>query len=282
MNFIESLVSVSPMLKNYNADNLRPHPKARVLTYQALIERTDISELSYKGFPTSSSMLHIQSWPSYEGNGQSNFFFALEYKHPQTGEKLYANVARDDIDSDYAAYTVMPEAQAQRWQAAPMQQRFGAEQSQWLTEGQWANGNSATEQQRAQLAKALSDAQSALQEAKKSRFTFIGDRLQANGPTDQASRIAAAEKSVQSDGATRFDVDGDGYREVTEWVGAGDAMLGIDLTTMKFKLADRAYQGCRMRTGVKARCARGRSPSTRTRKQTTHNTRTAHWLSGAI
>ncbi|WP_310625403.1 tandem-95 repeat protein [Limnohabitans sp.] len=35
-------------------------------------------------------------------------------------------------------------------------------------------------------------------------------------------------RSMQSDGAARFDVDNDGYREVTEWGGNTDAMLGLD------------------------------------------------------
>jgi hypothetical protein len=35
-------------------------------------------------------------------------------------------------------------------------------------------------------------------------------------------------KDLQGDGFARFDVDGDGYREATQWVAATDAMLGID------------------------------------------------------
>ena len=260
--------------------------------------------------------VYIQSWPSYTDNGKTNFYFALEQKHPQTGELVYSNVARDDIDSDYAAYTVMPEALVQRWQVATMSGKFGADESKWLTEGQWANGNSALEQQRAKLAKAMDDAQKALTEVKTTKYVQDGEQVMAvsaspqelaaaeqrlkaamgalqvydaehpqNGDTaarevdatlvaqmqslkasdpeaylkaynkarDEATQqwmkvialdwdgdgkiahIAAPARtqtdlvSLQTDGATRFDVDGDGYREVTEWINPSDAMLGIDL-----------------------------------------------------
>ncbi len=57
--------------------------------------------------------------------------------------------------------------------------------------------------------------------------------LDWDGKDDIAKLIPKANlstdlKAMQTDGAARFDVDNDGYREVTEWVGNKDAVLGLD------------------------------------------------------
>ena len=60
--------------------------------------------------------VHLQSWASYEGNGQTNYYFLAQMKHAQTGQTYGATLARQDIERDYAGLAIGPEALVQRWQ----------------------------------------------------------------------------------------------------------------------------------------------------------------------
>lgn len=86
--------------------------------------------------------VYLQSWPSYTGNGETNYYYMLEQTHPQNGQKIYSGVTRQDIAKFFSGSLVLPEAIAQQWQ----------------TEGQWATAHSAIEQQREQLGDTLTTA----------------------------------------------------------------------------------------------------------------------------
>jgi Ca2+-binding RTX toxin-like protein len=145
----------------------------------------------------------IQSWPSKSGNGISNFFFVLEQIHPQTGEKMYNGIARQDIVEHYAEALVGPEAIANQWQINHLTAKFGTDEANWKTEGQWLSAMSPIEQQRHALQQTLSDANAALESAKKSVLVlgawvplgaFTGNVAQ--GAANAPSTIGAAEAGL--------------------------------------------------------------------------------------
>jgi Ca2+-binding RTX toxin-like protein/ribosomal 50S subunit-recycling heat shock protein len=254
--------------------------------------------------------VYLQSWPSYTGNGETNYYYMLEQTHPQNGQKIYSGVARQDIAKFFSGSLVMPEAIAQQWQINHLKTKFGTDEANWQTEGQWATDHSAIEQAREQLSDALTAANKTLTTAKEQTLHLFGDTLQADA-TQQAAinaaqlKVDAAQKAfdlynaqhplspqdaalimdgttaavladpeayasarqaatqqwlkviaidwnadgviskttptfnaqgqrntdpqgMAADGNARFDADSDGYREVTEWVGNTEFMLGID------------------------------------------------------
>ncbi|MEO8022804.1 tandem-95 repeat protein [Polaromonas sp.] len=116
--------------------------------------------------------VRIQSWPSHEGNGVSNFFFVLEQIHPQTGEKMYNGIARQDIVDYYAEALVLPEAIVNQWQVNHLTAKFGADEANWKTEGQWLSALSPIEQQRYALQQVHAAANAALEVAKQSNLAF--------------------------------------------------------------------------------------------------------------
>jgi len=147
--------------------------------------------------------ISLQSWPSKTDNGISNFFFVLEQVHPQTGEKMYNGIARQDLVDHYAEALVGPEAIANQWQINHLAAKFGADEANWKTEGQWLSAMSPIEQQRHALQQALSNANAALESAKQSVLVlgnwvpvgaFTGNVAQ--GEANAPSTVAAAEAGL--------------------------------------------------------------------------------------
>jgi hypothetical protein len=145
----------------------------------------------------------IQSWPSKSDNGISNFFFVLEQIHPQTGEKMYSGIAREDLVEHYAEALVGPEAIANQWQINHLTAKFGTDEANWKTEGQWLSAMSPIEQQRHALQQTLSDANAALESAKKSNLVLgslgalgaVTGNV-AQGAANAPSTISAAEAGL--------------------------------------------------------------------------------------
>jgi hypothetical protein len=126
---------------------------------------------------------------SKEGNGETNYYYYLEMTHPQTGQKYGAQVARQDIVKEYAGLSMAPEAIVQQWQASHLAAKFGADESKWQTEGQWAMAQSPLEQQRAALTKAYQDSYQALSALKNTELQAAADGLVTDG-ADAAARLA--------------------------------------------------------------------------------------------
>jgi hypothetical protein len=140
--------------------------------------------------------VYLQSWPSYTGNGETNYYYMLEQTHPQNGQKIYSGVARQDIAKFFSGSLVMPEAIAQQWQINHLKTKFGTDEANWQTEGQWATDHSAIEQAREQLSDALTAANKTLTTAKEQTLHLFGDTLQADA-TQQAA-INAAQLKVDA------------------------------------------------------------------------------------
>ncbi|AYQ28615.1 tandem-95 repeat protein [Polaromonas sp. SP1] len=141
--------------------------------------------------------ISIQSWPSKTDNLVSNFFFVLEQIHPQTGEKMYSGVARQDIVDHYAEALVTPEAIANQWQINHLTAKFGSDEANWKTEGQWLSAMSPIEQQRRALQQALSEANAALESAKKSNLV-LGSWVSLGAVTGNVAEGAANQPGVAS------------------------------------------------------------------------------------
>ena len=93
----------------------------------------------------------LQSWPDASNNGISNFFFLVESKNPQTGKTSMNGISRLDLVDHFAEALVYPQAIVSQWEVNHLSAKFGANQANWQTEGQWANALSPIEQQRRQL-----------------------------------------------------------------------------------------------------------------------------------
>lgn len=139
--------------------------------------------------------LRIQSWPSKTGNLVDNFFFVLENTHPLTSEKMYNGIARDDLVVHYAEALVMPEAIVNQWQVNHLASKFGANEANWKTEGQWLSALSPIEQQRHALQQSLSAANAALESAKQSNLN-VGLWVAAGAVTGNVAQGAANVPSV--------------------------------------------------------------------------------------
>jgi Ca2+-binding RTX toxin-like protein len=139
--------------------------------------------------------VRIQSWPSHFENGISNFFFVLESIHPQTGEKMYSGIARQDIVEHYAESLVGPEAIVSQWQINHLTAKFGANEANWKTEGQWLAALSPVEQQRYALQQSLDSANAVLEATKQSSLatvTWIADGI----VTGNVGQAAAANQAA--------------------------------------------------------------------------------------
>jgi len=136
----------------------------------------------------------IQSWPSFDvGN---NYFFVLGLTNPINGDKQATGIARQDLVAHYAEALVYPEAIVQGWEIQVLAAHFGADESNWKTEGQWLADRSPIEQQRNSLQQALEAAKQALATAKEnhltSRTTWQGDGEVTGNVGQSESPVAAA------------------------------------------------------------------------------------------
>ncbi len=252
--------------------------------------------------------IHISSWPSYDENGVSNFYFALEQTDPMRENPNWMGVSRLDLIDHYGQTLLLPEALVQQWEIDHLIARFGADEVHWQTESAWLRSKSPVEHERSRLQaafeqaeeewKALSavklvvselgevvkdgqsptlptldtqrqQARSVMEAARATVDEFnsshpldptLAARATAKEEAEFARRHAAREtvamqwtrliavdlandgipihdlpgevgsdlQSITRQQVARFDVDGDGFREATQWVSPVDALLGID------------------------------------------------------
>ena len=117
--------------------------------------------------------IYIQSWQvgHNQGNGESNYYFLVEQHHPQNGQNLYTPIARQDLKTHFSGLLILPEALVQDWEYQNLQQRYGPNEANWKTEGQYLSIKSAIESQRQSLTTSLQKAEQALEDAKNQRLT---------------------------------------------------------------------------------------------------------------
>ncbi len=142
--------------------------------------------------------VRIQSWPSHFENGISNFFFVLESIHPQTGEKMYGGIARQDIVAHYAEALVMPEAIVSQWQINHLTAKFGANEANWKTEGQWLASLSPVEQQRHALQQSMAGANAVLEAAKQSSLAAGAWVADGSVTGNVAQAVAASQAAIDA------------------------------------------------------------------------------------
>ena len=253
--------------------------------------------------------VHISSWPSYSGNGVSNYFFAIEQANPMRDDPNWMGIARQDLVNNYGQTLLLPEAIVQQWEVEHLQAKFGSDEVHWQTESAWLRGQSPIEKERSRLQTAyeqatqewkavssaklvassltaalekkgnvsllptLADRREAAQKAMEAAKTAV-NTYNETFPADpaMAARVTAAEEAqfarahaaretvalqwtkliaidIGNDGISisdmpgnvgsdldslrhqqvaRFDVDGDGFREASQWIAPSEAILGID------------------------------------------------------
>lgn len=137
--------------------------------------------------------VYLQSWPSYVGNGETNYNYYTEMTHPQTGQKYGMTASRQNVAGDFMGLAVGPEALAQQWQVKHMTAKFGADESKWQTEGQWATKQSPIEQQRTELGKAYKAAYEELQKLQENKLS-----LNAGGDASDATSTAAENAAYEA------------------------------------------------------------------------------------
>jgi len=101
--------------------------------------------------------ISIQSWmlDSDAGNGVDNYFYILESKDPRTGKQVLSGLANEDIVRHFAETLIYPEAIVQQWEVNHLKEKFGADEANWMTEGQWLSEHSTIEQDRNTLEQAV-------------------------------------------------------------------------------------------------------------------------------
>ena len=249
--------------------------------------------------------VRLSAWPSHADNGVSNYFFVLEQSDPLKDDPNYVGVARQDLVRLYAETLVLPEALVQRWEVDHLRQKFGPDEANWQTEGEWLRGRSPTEKQRTLLQKEVDRSTAAWQASATVKFALSSwvetgnvALQKQNDAAQEASRLCMEEakaalaayaelhpldpfevaratpeqerdfaqthqaretvslqwlkvitvdlggdgvslidlpgnvgtdlESLRQQHVARFDVDGDGFVEATQWIAPSEAMLGID------------------------------------------------------
>jgi len=138
--------------------------------------------------------IQIASWPSTEGNGVDNYFFVLQQRDPARNDSLTLALARQDLVRLYGASLLVPEAIVQGWEIEHLRMKFGPNEANWQTEGEWLRGHRAIERQRAQL-------QAELDRATSEWKATAQQNLSLTGPASSShlvSNVSAIHISVQA------------------------------------------------------------------------------------
>ena len=193
--------------------------------------------------------LSVHAFPSFDRNGVDNFFFGIHFKDPGTGAQQMAAAANSDVLKQFkelAAYVGVAVG-ATEW-AQIQAKRAAGDVYATETEGQFVDRlsgpsqaerlvlkNLAQEKKEAYidtygvLTKAQADAQEA---SNRQSYSLLTLDLEGNGIVRKAQQTAGMKlEDLQADttkGVSRFDVDNDGFMELTEWVGSKEAILGLD------------------------------------------------------
>lgn len=144
----------------------------------------------------------IQSWPSHQEG--TNYFFVMKQVDPITREPVFMALARQDLVRHYAETLVAPEAVVQAWEVNHLTTKFGPDEANWRTEGQFLASASIVAQ-RSALETAVSAAEDALAAAREGKLSagawavegdITGNVTQAQSAAAEA--IGAAEAALAS------------------------------------------------------------------------------------
>ena len=193
--------------------------------------------------------LSVHAYPSFDRNGVDNFFFGIHFKDPGTGAQQMAAVANSDVGRQFkeiAAYAGVAVG-ATEW-AQIQAKRAAGDVYATETEGQFVDRLSGPSQAERLVLKQLAEknkqayidtygvltkAQADAQEASnRQSYSLLTLDLEGNGIVRKTQQTAGMKlEDLQADttkGVSRFDVDNDGFMELTEWVGSKEAILGLD------------------------------------------------------
>ncbi len=176
----------------------------------------------------------VHGYPSFDGNGVNNFFFALKFNNAISGAEQMMATAHQDLAGQFKEVASYAGALvgATEWAQIQAKQAAGdatVRAHATETEGQYVDrlsGDKAGDSlQSAEQAKAQAD-------NNRQSYSLLTLDLEGDGISKRAKAEAGMSlEDVQADttqGVTRLDVDNDGYMELTEWVGSKEAILGID------------------------------------------------------
>ena len=174
--------------------------------------------------------LSVHGYPSFDGNGVNNFFFSMGFNDPVSGARQLVASAWQDLSTQFKAVAAHAEALVDALVWAQMEaKRAARDPLASETEGQFVDRLSGPKEGDSLLSQAQADAQA---RSGQQTYTVLALDMNGNGITRRAQAAAGLDleslKADASQGVARLDVDNDGYLELTQWVGAQDAILGID------------------------------------------------------
>lgn len=174
--------------------------------------------------------LTVHAFPSFAGNGQTNFFFSLQFNDPVSGAQQLLATAHQDLTQRYAQVAAYAGALVgdTEWAQIGLKRAAG-DAFATETEGQYVDRQSGPQEADSLLTQAQADAQAA---SNRQSYSLLTLDLEGDGLTRrelaQAGQSLDDVKADTTLGRARLDVDNDGYLELTEWVGSKEAILGID------------------------------------------------------
>lgn len=175
-------------------------------------------------------VLSVHAYPSFAGNGETNFFFSLQFNDPVSGAQQLLATAHQDLSQRYAQVAAYAGALVgdTEWAQIGLKRAAG-DAFATETEGQFLDRLSGPQEADSLLTQAQADAQAA---SNRQTYSLLTLDLESDGLTRRVQTQAGQSlDDVTADttlGRARLDVDNDGYIELTEWVGSKEAILGID------------------------------------------------------
>lgn len=174
--------------------------------------------------------LSVHAFPSFDRNGVDNFFFAMRFNDPLTGAERLLASSHQDLAMQFKEVSLSAGVLVGATEWAQIQaKRLAGDAFATETEGQFLDRHSGAQEGDSLLTQAQNDKQAA---DNRQSITLLTLDLEGDGVARQVKPQAGMDLlSVQADttqGITRFDVDNDGYMELTEWVGSKEAILAID------------------------------------------------------
>lgn len=172
----------------------------------------------------------VHGYPSFDGNGINNFFFALQFNNAVSGAQQMLATAHQDFAVQFKEVAGYAGALVGETEWAQIQAKQAAGDAYATeTEGQYVDRQSGDKEGDSLLTQEQAQAQG---DANRQTYSLLTLDLEGDGITRRAKAQAGMDlDSVKADttqGITRLDVDNDGYMELTEWVGSKEAILGID------------------------------------------------------
>ncbi len=174
--------------------------------------------------------IEVHAFPSFDRNGVDNFFFAVRFNDPNTGAEQMMAMAHQDLAKQFKEIVGYADALVDATELAQINMKKAAGDAYATeTEGQYVDRLSGPKEADSVLTK---DQLAAQQKANRETYSLLTLDLGGDGVSRKAQQVAGMHlEDVQADttkAISRFDVDNDGYMELTQWVGAREAILGID------------------------------------------------------